>query len=679
MIIPLSPKHERPATIAVVVIWYVFHLHALNVVPLAGADETSLLNIPFRFVELGDWRYPLIYSDTYNAGDVRAYPFLLSFAPRALFHELVGFSAGLSRWFSALLMLGTAMMTVVLALRHSGSRQIALAIAAVFAASPTIFHLSRSVRFEQETVFFGVASVALPFLLLNRAHNAGATPRPWRGTFVWGLASASCALAAGAHPLPLGFGLPLAVNIFLGHAYWAPRDGLNRIGRLACVLAGGLPFVVASVAPLAYVNGGYANYLAAMAGFVEQRNNTFTDLYAAITPSFLFLLGRSAAVEITAIAETTFAWRNEIKVLALGAKISPFIIVAILLAAAFKSRRRLLRADGLPGLVGLSTLFGLVAVKVLYSPSTNYGVYIAVGCLLASAMPPAIIVNGPDIWRKTLFGALALTAASSFLTSIPHAADVATARLWNAFTLDRKFAFLREEGEKAFGPIRHASQPSPRIYTDTVAWMAAFPQEHSYLEILSGTNTGSVDGVAVDVVSLDWFLKNLPVAEGTATAQELKTDRFLSAIKPLQLGTIIHARPYGEDTLLYRRPSDTNVPLRLRHITRNEDIALEADLSFALARNGDEWAFPRIVAPGCYLVAARPVGIDPRPPMIVGAAPADEPGQLASLGVGARTGADMIFKLAVTETVPLRPLFAPGIERIEAHRLSPDPAICAKL
>ncbi len=679
MIIPLSPKQERLTIIAIAVTWYIFHLHALNVVPLAGADETSLLNIPFRFVKLGDWRYPLIYSDTYNAGDVRAYPFLLSFAPRALFHELIGFSPGLSRWFSALLILGTAMMTVVLAVRHSGSRQIALAIAAVFAASPTIFHLSRSVRFEQETVFFGVASVALPFLLLNRAHNAGATPRPWRGAFVWGLASASCALAAGAHPLPLGFGLPLAVNIFLGHAYWAPRDGLNRIGRLGCVLAGGLPFVLASVAPLTYVNGGYANYLAAMAGFVEQRNNTFIDLYAAITPSFLFLLGRSAAVEITAIAETTFAWRNEIKVLSLGAKISPFIIIPILLTAAFKSQRRLLRADGLPGLVGLSTLVGLVAVKVLYSPSTHYGVYVAVGCLLASAMPPAIIVDGPIVWRKLLFGALALTGASSFLTSIPHAGDVITAKLWNAFTLDRKFAFLREEGERTFGPIRNASQHSPRLYTDTVAWMAAFPQEHSYLEILSGTNTGPVDGVAVDVVSLDWFLKNLPVAEGTAAAQELKTERFLSAIRPLQLATIIHARPYGEDTLLYKRGLNMNTPLRLRYVTGNGDIALEADLSFALTRTGNEWVFPDSVAPGCYVIAARPSGIDPYPPTMIGATVPDEPEQLAPLGMGLRTGADMLFTLVITSTTPPRSLSAPGIERIDAYRLSSAPTICAKL
>lgn len=653
-------------------VWGVVHLKGLTVVPPAGGDETSLLNMPYRLIHAGDWRYPLIYSDTFNAGAVRAYPPLLAFAPLAGLQWLFGFSGAGARVISALSMLGIAALIALLVWRHARSAGLALAMVALLAVSPTFFLMSRSVRFEQIILLCGVASVALPFLVLPPRPS----PAPLRGALVWCASALLAALAAGAHPMALGFGAPLAVHCLAGHRYWAPRDGLGPLARVLAAVAGGLPLVIVSVVPLMWVEGGYGAYLAEIDSFVSQRSQTFVGIFNGQAPAWLKGLGFPPVVNarILELSHTTFMLNYAHLASAVPALLAPFALGGWVVLAAMRQGRGLFRAEAIPVWAGLAALAGLTLAKLVYSINMIYGGYIAVGCLLALALAPEPMVRA-RLWRWPVIAVLVLASASAAVTVQPHAEKVLSLPAGPSRTLDETYALLREEGAAAFAPLRGGPTrgAAPRIYTDTLAWMAAFPDEHSILDVVSGGHRFTADGLALNIPALDFFLNYLPAPEGTE-ARMPKARRVLAVLAPLSLAGVLHDGVTGNETQLFRAAAGAALPLRLRLIdAAGRDRLVRTGAGIDLAVTGGEVVLPAEAAGRCSVVVFLPAQPDAERPRLAEPQPGEA---MVPVGLAMKTAAARVFAVAMPAGRQAR-IIAPDIARVTMHPLEPGASPCS--
>ncbi len=198
------------------------YLYQIDEYPQYDYDEAGFLNIPYRFANFGKWDYPVHVQQAFDSQELRKYPPLGAFALRSIYHRLVGFSPLKSRVLSAFMIWSALLLAgIILPLRLGLSTRCLILLPLALGLAPPVIMAARTVRFEQEILWLGVAALlALP-LVLNRWKDS-ALVKP-----VWFLCGVLSGWAGVSHPWGMVFPAVLIFSLIWQHKGWQQWDGLG--------------------------------------------------------------------------------------------------------------------------------------------------------------------------------------------------------------------------------------------------------------------------------------------------------------------------------------------------------------------------------------------------------------------------------------------------------------------
>ncbi|MBM3996283.1 MAG: hypothetical protein FJ303_19335 [Planctomycetes bacterium] len=270
--------------------------------PYPHGDEIGLLNLPYRYAEFGDTRYPNHWSETFGSDTVRRYPPIAAFTLRNAYHALVGFSPVSSRVLSALMMLAVVAGGIVFLSRlpELGCWQ-RLLVLCQLGLTPVMIYTARSVRFEQEILFAGwMGAVVLPALV-------PAVGSAWLRALLWSAAGASLGLAGSSHPFGLVFGV-VGLWLIVFANYWHEQDGFSLWHRLGLV---GLGLILAGIPTFHWIFSDWETFRAfsqAHAKLYAGRTGELIDWYASVPPwnGLRGILPDSMVAHLTVLHQTAY-------------------------------------------------------------------------------------------------------------------------------------------------------------------------------------------------------------------------------------------------------------------------------------------------------------------------------------------------------------------------------------
>ena len=522
--------------------------------PEPGGDETSLNNIPYRFVHYGDMRYPLFYSERYNSGDIRVFPPILAFQTRSVYHALIGFSGHTGRIFSALSL--TLVIAALAISVHKGSRSrwLTLLITLIFISSPTVFLLARTVRLEQEAVLFGTLGLILPIVLLWRTDAEGLR-NAYRSKMSWAIIGAVMSLGASVHPLALGFALALMANLALCHKAWRKVDGLSAGSRMMFFILGALPAFAATIAALFAAHGSLAEYNADAVHLYGIRKEQFTDIFVRQFgwwgTVFAAVGGRVFAANLYEFLNYNFSnidfFPNVFSLLSSLAFVAGLIICAI---GAYANRATLSLDQYLPFWLGLCGFIFLAGIYFVYPPNQTYGIYAVVGWLGAVGLGcfrVGVITSEKGRYIRSGYIAVALLALAGTLpNAVRHGWTLLTLDTTAVVTWDRQANALRQMGQTI-----GLGADGGRVYTDTLAWPAAPKNQGALVDLLSGVQEHRLSGLAVRGDVAEFFIEFFPTVYRPPRSADEKAALYRHLRAQLRLAGLVLVKPNRAAYYLY--------------------------------------------------------------------------------------------------------------------------------
>lgn len=327
--------------------------------------------------------------------------------------------------------------------------------AAALLADPSFTLTFRTMRFDQEPVFFGLAALLAPLLFLSRRTG------PW----LWPATGHLIGWAACMHPRGVVFAVLEVVALFACRSLWAARDGMGARRRALIVAAG-------AAIPVAFTAAWYLADPPGTRRFAEGMANVQRHMWAQNTTTF----------------KDVYAWpggeawpdgvRASVNVLLMGAEprgpssvygVAPAVrllswpaLLVLSVAGAGVLARAILRREGdlwVPLLAGPALV---VAVHMMRPPINNYLVYSE--SLAVIAWCGWTVIAGAR--RRFIAGSLAAYAAVHLIAGTIAAADPPPVTWGFDDDYDAQTAMSERLGLR----LREASGPA--LYADLISYQA---------------------------------------------------------------------------------------------------------------------------------------------------------------------------------------------------------------
>jgi hypothetical protein len=510
--------------------------------PAYDFDELGFLNIPYRFVNFGDFRYP-VFLDTegFHSDPLRKYPPLVAALLRSLTHAIFGFSAAGSRILSGTLMFGASLLAVMLLLRMRVAAGFAAVALLVIGLQPSVLIGARTVRLEQEIVFLSVLAVSLPLLVGGRFPRAA-----------WTISGLAAGWAGMSHPWGLSIGAGLFLAVVAYPAAWRQHDGLSWPARLAFLAAGAMPPALATAYSVFHDWPVFREYVQAQADLYAIRNAQNVEFFAA------------AYRDSWASKVLPAWWAAKIHELDLYAVIAPYgyrrtgvftgllwAQLALIVAFLAIALRRKVEAADLPPLAFAFATVGVMGMFLLYPPSTNYYAYPSLMIPIAAAL----------ILAWFWFRRVRVLGAAASLVAIVATADVSIHMLRAAGSpvaaapLDRYF-----EAQDAMGR-RLGFKTTPHAFCDMATWMACGREMRSALQavvLAPAPVPGEVDAASFHQPLLGALVDSFPSLTRPSLTADEKAARLRQLRSGLRLAGLIRV-PQGIDLYFVRRPPEAGM------------------------------------------------------------------------------------------------------------------------
>lgn len=461
------------------------YFYRADELPRPHGDERAFLDVPYRFANFGDLRYPVFMSESFGSAELRPYPPITALALRSVAVRTIGFSARNSRYVSGALVL----MVVLSAGLWLRSRFLVpwpplTLILAPLALAPVVVIAARSTRLEQETFFFGAISA----LLLAGGAPPGLTSRPLR----LGAAGMFAAIAAGMHPFGVVYGGLAAIALVAARR---PKDLTRWIGG---AVAGALP----TVWWMFEKRDSLAAFAAANGAMYQARERDLTSWLAQFASvSWLQPLGlpetvmaRLAAVQHSAFSEYV---GFPVEPGAFGLLLRLLFWMEAAFVARFLLRHLRSRRAENDGVAWLALLgLGFLLFAFAYVPNTTYGLYGAFHVHLAFAAVCLAEAGGRPAWKQRRLAAVSLSFIAFGLVSAVRLAAAPA-----VLTLDDELG--------AMGKVARAAgiRPEDTVMTSTETWVAAGSRNTSLLErVQYGLGAAPHDAVAYRRSYVEFYL-----------------------------------------------------------------------------------------------------------------------------------------------------------------------------
>ncbi len=435
--------------------------------PGLHGDELSLLAIPYRAVEFNDYNYPLIFSDSYNAGPIRSYPPIMSMMLRSIWHKTVGFSDYSSRLFSGLMMAAIAALFGALVLQRT-ARNWKMAVMALvcIAFSPGVVAAARTVRFEQEIIFMGALAFLLPLLLLR---NCGV----WQARMVWVISGLCAAWAGFSHPWGMIFPFILVVSFLFMHKSWNAEDRLGWFGRIFFFGIGCfLPFAVTAL-QVGHDWPRFQDYMKEMGDFYALRQdqlvNYFLNRYnIPLEPSVLGrIVSNLLQLHMAGYAATATVLAG-IDVLPIGFLFQ--IVFWGFIASLFMWKQN--QEKPFHVRIWIYLALGFIGFNFMYVPNQIYAIYPAVFVVAAALMLRVSCDCRYLAAGMRAYMALSLLFVVSYMVYL-----AASSKIDAVVPIDERFAAFAEMND-ALG--LHDGV----VYTDSATWIAGGRDTRAYMDII---------------------------------------------------------------------------------------------------------------------------------------------------------------------------------------------------
>ncbi|HZU35260.1 MAG TPA: hypothetical protein VFA18_05110, partial [Gemmataceae bacterium] len=499
-----SAPYALPGLAVMLLAWTYFA--GVKYWPQRTGDESSLLDIPYRFCQFHDFRYPATWSQSFGSDQVRKYPPISAFLLRDIYHGVVGFSALSSRIFSGLLILSVLLSTFLLFQRfvcRPGGSWVFLFLCQL-GLTPVLIYNARTTRFEQEVFFLGAwGCIGLPCLMSSISSRVG------QGV-CWVLVGISLALAATSHPFGVVF---LLVGVCW--YFWCMRreggldhlTGWRRLGFLGTGLVLGL------LPTALWLGSDLVNtvrFTRALSAIYAAREPDMVAYLAALPPwhwltrfAPLHWAARLNALDTAAYLENSgYPVANyRFKVLVHGWF---YVQLVVVMGYFFYSLSRRFRNGTAWTHLPVWLAVGFVGCMVLYTPpNTTYNLYPAFFVSLAFVV--IVWSLWCERWRLSAAGrATAVTALGCLIGStllLAHYAAVHAVQLAHrlkpdgepAICLDQEFRALRSMASRLA-----LDRPGATVYTSTESWIAAGRDNRALLEsavLGQDADWSKVDGV----------------------------------------------------------------------------------------------------------------------------------------------------------------------------------------
>jgi len=556
---PSSPPAARLAAWLLLALTATLFFYRVDELPLPHGDERSFLDVPFRFANFGDLRYPVFMSESFGADDLRPYPPITALALRSVAVKTVGFSARNSRLVSGILILIVILASVWwLRSCFDVSPSLLALVMAPIAFAPVVILAARSTRLEQETFFFGAASA----LLLVSGGKLGLT----RSTIVLLFAGVLAAVAAGMHPFGVVYGGLAAIALVAARR---PKDLMIWMGGAAI---GALP----TIWWMAQKGRSLVEFAAANGAMYQAREKDLSAWLAQFSSvSWLRPLGLSESVlaRLAAVQHSAFsdyiAFPVEPGVFSLLLRALFWVeaaFVARFLFLHLRARRAENEGAAFLALLGL----GFLAFTFSYVPNTTYGLYggfhvhlaFAAACLAGTRRKTS--GHGPLAIVGAAYVAFGLLSAGRLIQAPPTP------------TLDDELRAIAQVARAA------GIRPEDTVMTSTETWAAAGSRNTSLLErVQYGLGRSTHDALVYRRSYVEFYLgAGLPSrADQRAEAVRIRTAALSRTLDGLHLSGLLILNDAQKDAVYFfrRSGSDTTTvasidPARvvaLRSVRRN--------------------------------------------------------------------------------------------------------------
>ncbi len=558
------------------------YFFAVKDFPNYHGDESGFLNIPYRWCEYHDTRYPAAWSHAHGSDQVRRYPPPATFVLRSQFHSLVGFSPMKSRVFSGLLILLTVVTAGVFVNRWSSlARWQQLLVVAQVGLAPVMIYTARSTRIEQEVLFFGwIGAVVLPSwipMISSRLVKAG----------LWVLSGIFVSWAGNSHPFGLVFCL-VGVWLLLTATKWAELDGLRLWQRLGLIGSGVLLVCIPTLLWIAQSWDHFRGYADMQRDLYAVREGELIDYYAAQNPFARFdgTLAKPLIARLNVLYAASYEdyfnypvptyryrWLLETWFITLFA-----LIVAYFL---FLLWRRFQTND--PWLLLLVLLsLGFVGFQLWYPPATTYKAYVTFFVYLTGSVVMWKLIAKVYATRRIWLASMALAAIYMAATglvlhySAKHLQYVMQSSANGNYpnvSLDQEFDALKDMSHRLA-----LDGNNQVVYTSVESWIASGKDTHSLWEsVMLGLIKlrSDADGVVFKNSHMNFIIITSggdKVSKFPTREQRMQSlDQLLS---PMRLTGLIVSDFTPEGAYCFYSKDPDNQSIRIARLTRSQETVI---------------------------------------------------------------------------------------------------------
>lgn len=559
------------------------YFFAVQNFPNYHGDESGFLNIPYRWCEYHDTRYPTAWSHSFGSDEGRRYPPPAAFVLRSQYHAAVGFSPLKSRVFSGLLILTVLATAAVFLRRWSGlALWQQLLVLGQVGLAPVMIYTARSTRFEQEILFFGwMGAIALPSLIPMLSSR-------WAKAALWILSGISLGWGANSHPFGAVFCL-VGVWLLFTAKQWHEYDGFRLWQRLGLLGAGFLLLCIPTVLWIAQGWDHFTGYAQMQRDLYAVREGELIDFYAGQPPCARLcrVLPKPVVARLNTLYSASYEDYFSYPVPNYRYRLlleAWFLIQFALIAAYFGYSlwRRFQNGHAWLHLLVLLSL-GFVGFQLWYPPATTYKVYTTffvtfTGGLVLWQLAQRLSQNGH--WRiaAAAIAGCSLTASGFvFHYSVKHLTYVTRTVANGDFpnvTLDQEFAALKEMSHR----LKIAGDEQV-VYTSVESWIASGKDTHSLWEsVMLGLAPirSDADGVVFKNAHVNF---KLTTSGGDQickfpTRQE-RIDGLATLVAPMRLSGLIlnDFTPEGAYSYYTRCPQDGTI--LVAHMLRSQETVFK--------------------------------------------------------------------------------------------------------
>lgn len=547
----------------------IIYFYKIKFFPNFGGDESSLLNIAYRAVTFGDLHYPVFFPQSaYDAGFQRAYPPINALCFRILFHFIFGFSAELSRIFSAIItLLSLLTILVVCQKRYQHlSSWVIIPAAIVIGLTPAMVVNARSTRFEQEVLFWGVLGTFGLLTILSKSYSK---------RLAWFFSGFFIGLAMTTHPFGIVFPCVVLLSFFLHRKAWHVIDSLTIKQRIGAWGGGLLIPVTITLIDILYKFQGYMNYTKAAKEFYLIRKQQFIDSFSneySGKPFHQFLPAKIKAFlyQISHYGFSTEFMPFLVKEYTILLFLSVVLCFSFLLLI-FKERnqKNIL-------LLAISTYLaiGFFLMTFFYPPNQTYYIYLSfsLSTFVCIAYIYLLINKNREFYSKIMYCCITVNFFSLFLVNVIA-----------SFFLIRMLFYIDNNKQVSLDAIYKTQQKLRtdmglpefslgETITDSYTWPFAGKNTGSWTTTLGGFKSHEPIAAAFRTDAMDFFINFFPTETLVQVPEYLKRYYFHQSIGKLKLKAILVVLPSKSDYYLYVNSKFDNHPLQFLVMKNDSDI-----------------------------------------------------------------------------------------------------------